>query len=104
MDRRLLLHEELVEILGSRNVYFQPPESIKLKYPCVIYDRYSGAHRYADNKTYAYTQAYEVTYIDLDPDSNTTFRENLLEKLKMVRYNRSFKNDNLNHDVYVVYY
>ena len=32
MDRRLKLHEELCDILGSRNVYFQPPETVKMKY------------------------------------------------------------------------
>ena len=40
MDRRLQLHEELCSVLGSRNVYFQPPETIKLTYPCIIYSKY----------------------------------------------------------------
>ena len=39
MDRRLLFHEVLCEVLGSRNVYFQPPESVKMCYPAIVYAR-----------------------------------------------------------------
>ena len=34
---RLILHDELITLLGSSNVYFQPPTSIKMNYPCIIY-------------------------------------------------------------------
>ena len=37
MKTRLELDEELVKILGSKNVYFQPPESLKLNYPAIVY-------------------------------------------------------------------
>lgn len=104
MDRRLSLHEELVTILGSRNVYFQPPESIKLKYPCIIYERYNASQKFANNKTYSFRQGYEITYIDANPDGNASFKDNLINRLEMVRYNRHFKADNLNHDVYIIYY
>ena len=39
LNDRLALHELLCEKLGSRNVYFQPPESIKMKYPAIVYSR-----------------------------------------------------------------
>ena len=39
MKTRYELHEFLCEILGSRNVYFQPPESVKMKYPAIVYER-----------------------------------------------------------------
>ena len=37
MTRRNELHEKFCDLLGSRNVYFQPPESVRLVYPCIIY-------------------------------------------------------------------
>lgn len=33
-----------------KNVYFQPPESVKLLYPCIVYKRSAGDTRFADNK------------------------------------------------------
>jgi len=33
MGTRLELQNLLENILGSRNVYFQPPENLKLNYP-----------------------------------------------------------------------
>ena len=37
VDRRNDLQKLLVEVLGSKNVYFQPPESVKMKYPAIVY-------------------------------------------------------------------
>ena len=36
---RLELHRILNDIPGVRGVYYQPPESLKLKYPAIIYSR-----------------------------------------------------------------
>lgn len=101
MDRRLLLHEELCSILGSRNVYFQPPESIKLEYPCIIYKRYNGSDQYADDIPYNFRFVYQVTLIERDPDSE---RVKKLALMPRCRYDRHFASDNLNHDVFVIYY
>ena len=37
MERRLELHEALCEVLGSRNVYFQPPDNVTMRYPCFVF-------------------------------------------------------------------
>ena len=39
MDRRALLNEELINLLGdgSRHVYFQPNENVEMKYPCIAF-------------------------------------------------------------------
>ena len=52
MGQRLDLQTELEELLGSRNVYFQPPESLRMNYPCIRYTRSSGETTFADNKPY----------------------------------------------------
>lgn len=99
--RRLELHEKLCEILGSRNVYFQPPESIKMKYPCIRYERSGINTEYADNKAYRKLKQYTITVIDRDPDSELIDR--VLE-LPFSSFSRHYVADNLNHDVSVLYY
>ena len=52
MDSRPNLQTKLEQILGSRNVYFQPPESIKLNYPAIVYKRSNIQNTFADNEVY----------------------------------------------------
>lgn len=74
MADRLLLQEELEDVLGSANVYFQPPESIKLEFPCIIYKRNRPYNQYADNLSYLFMNSYNILYIDSDPDNDMTER------------------------------
>lgn len=101
-QKRTELHNILKEVLGSNNVYFQPPESKKLSYPCVIYARNYANTRYADNKTYSFTYRYQITYIDRDPYSD--FAERLVQRLPMCIFDRHYTADNLNHEVLNLYY
>lgn len=101
MRSRLTLHEELVNILGSNFVYFQPPESIKLKYPCIIYERRDISNTFADNDQYVQPRQYEITIIDEDPDSEIVDR---MAKFPMSRFVKHLVVDNLNHDIFNVYY
>ena len=58
MRSRLELHDILVEILGSRCVYFQPPEKVKMNYPCIVYELSKIKSTMADNKRYLNTKRY----------------------------------------------
>ncbi|WP_300899399.1 hypothetical protein [Turicimonas muris] len=101
MRSRLELQKLLEDILGSRNVYFQPPESIKIKYPCIIYERSDESVEYADNVKYRKHKLYSITIIDKDPDSEFPDK---IEDIEYCEFERSFANDNLNHFVYRLYY
>lgn len=101
MRSRLEFHEKLVEALGSRYVYFQPPESIKLNYPCIIYERYDIDNTYADDDIYLDPRLYRVTIVDKNPDSEIV---NKLAKFKYSRFVRHIVVDNLNHDTFNIYY
>lgn len=101
MDRRLELHEKLVNILGSPNVYFQPPENIKMSYPAIRYKRSKINKTFANNQTYNKTLRYEVTVIDYDPDSEIVSK---VSELPMCSHDRNYQSDNLNHDVFTIYY
>lgn len=100
MNKRIDLHYKLEALLGSKNVYFQPPATIKLKYPCIIYKRSSVDTIYADNEPYRHHKGYTITVIDKNPDSDIPGK---IAKLPLCRFERSFTQDNLNHDIYKVY-
>lgn len=100
--RRLALHARLMTILGSGNVYFQPPNNLKMVFPCIRYERAQGDSKFAGNRLYLYKQKYELTLILQDPDGSG-FLEKLLE-MPMTTHDRSFAADNLNHDVFTTYF
>ena len=101
MASRLNLHEELCKVLGSRNVYFQPPESLKLNFPCIIYERVGADQLKADDTNYITKRRYTVTVIDKDPDSIIPEK---VGALQYASYDRTFVSNNMNHDVYKIYY
>lgn len=101
MRSRIELQKILEEVLDSRNVYYQPPENFKLKYPCIIYTKSDEDTRHADNAKYLRMNVYEVTIIDLDPDS---LIPEYISDLPYCSFDRYFVSDNLNHYVYRLYF
>lgn len=101
MGQRLELHSILKSLLGSNNVYFQPPPTIKMNYPCIIYRRDSDKTVFSDNKLYNRKIRYQITYIDRDPDSLVPSK---LAELPFSTFDRFYTADNLNHDVYKVFF
>lgn len=101
MGSRLELQTELETILGSRNVYFQPPETIKMAYPCIIYSRNSGDTQFANNKPYTFNIQYRILVVDKNPDSAIPDR---IAQLPMCTFDRHYVTNNLNHDVFNIYY
>lgn len=101
-SRRLQLQTELETLLGSRHVYFQPPESIKLSYPAIVYERYDIKNVHASNAFYIGTYAYRVIVIDMDPTSEIV--EKLAKQYPTIKFNRHYVSDKLNHDAFILYY
>lgn len=101
VDRRNDLQKLLIKILGSKNVYFQPPESVKMKYPAIVYNWSSEDVRFADNLPYNRQRAYTVTVIDRNPDSEIPDR---IAELPFCKLERPYVADNLNHWPYTLYY
>lgn len=95
------LHEVLCSILGSRYVYFQPPESLKLHYPCIVYSLSKINTTFANNSPYIRRKRYSVTVIDEDPDSTIPDK---IGALPMCTFDRPYASDNLNHYVYDLYF
>ena len=101
MDKRLQLQTLLETLLGSRNVYFQPPSNIQMKFPAIIYERDNSWVEHASNLPYAHQKRYQVTVVDPNPDS---LLPDKVEKLPLCSFNRHFVVDNLNHNVFSIYF
>lgn len=101
MGTRLELQALLEDILGSRNVYYQPPASVLMKYPAIVYSRYDIENFHANNRVYGQVNAYMVTVIDKNPDSEYVKK---ISMLPLCAYDRHYVSDNLNHDVFTLYY
>ena len=91
----------LLQSLGAAAVYFQPPPTVKMVYPCIVYKRSNGYTKFADNKPYRYEKRYEVTVIASDPDDPTSDK---VAALPLCKYDRHFTSNNLNHDVFSLFY
>lgn len=100
-DHRLELHDLLKELLGSDQVYYQPPESTKMSYPAIKYNKQTIRKVHANNQAYLIRDCYQLIVIDKLPD-NQVIKE-LLE-LPYCSYDRHYVADNLNHDVLTIYY
>lgn len=101
MAPRLELQLMLVELLGSGNVYFQPPPTVKMQYPCIIYKREQIDMDHANNRPYRHKKRYQVTVVDPNPDS---IIHEQLAFLPLCSYDRFYTADNLNHDVYTLFF
>ena len=99
-DRRLKLHERFCSILGSRCVYYDPPETITMKYPAIVYNKARINTRHADNIKYLGRVAYTATLIRKDDD------DDILDRLLLMpytSYDRPMTANNLRHDTFTVY-
>lgn len=97
---RLEVQTLLETTLGSRNVYFQPPENISMKYPAIVYMLDSIMNFNADDMTYKAHKRYQVIAISRDPDDKIVDE---LNALPMCSFVRSYRSDNLNHWVFSMY-
>ena len=102
MASRLELHEELCTVLGSRNVYFNPPESVRMNYDAIRYKLSGKDIKRANNKIYQSVNQYDGVVITRDPD--TTIPDSLLEHFEMCSLGRPYPADNLNHYPFTLYY
>jgi hypothetical protein len=101
MNKRLELQNILETLMGNRHVYYQPPENLKMEYPCIRYSKSDILSNHADNINYINKINYEIIVIDKNPDNVVI--EKILE-LPLSSYDRHYVSDNLNHDVIRLYY
>ena len=102
MGTRLDLQTLLASIVpGTGRAYYQPPESVQMEYPCIVYKRMSIEGTRANNGLYSHKTLYQVTAITSDPDDTWHFD---ILGLPLCSHDRSYVADGLHHDVFELYY
>lgn len=106
---RLKLHEILCSALGDEHCYFQPPESVKLSYPCIIYKYDNNVVFRADDAPYLVIDTYVATFITRNPEDPVIDKLSWLPNTEegksielQIRFDRYFVADNLHHYSYIV--
>lgn len=99
----MVRRHDLQTILESicPNVYFQPPANVQMTYPAIVYQRGHADTKHADNRPHIVTKQYSTTLISRNPDE-TIFEA--LAALPMCVHERFYVVDNLNHDVFNIYF
>jgi hypothetical protein len=101
MGKRLDLHEIFGKILGTRNIYFQPPSGERMSYPCIRYNLSIIESMFANDARYLNKCCYEVIVIDEDPDSEIPDK---VLALPLCGFDRFYTADDLNHWVFKLFY
>lgn len=101
MGTRLELQTKLEELLGLKHVYYQPPSTVKIEYPAIIYSKGRIDKDHANDKAYRFKTRYEIIVVDRHPD-NSVIQKLLF--LPYCSYDRHYISDNLNHDSLTLYY
>ena len=87
--------------MGSHNVYYQPPASVKMKYPCIVFSKEDIKMTYADDHPYQKGKKYKITHISRTPDDPVL---DDISNLSQCSFDRHYVVDNLHHDVYNIFF
>lgn len=98
---RIELQKLFEETIKSKNVYYNPPSNLKLKYSCLVYFLNPSEDMYADDLHYIRNKCYLATYITRDPD-DPIIEE--LSNLPLCAFERAYSSDNLYHAVFKIYF
>ena len=101
MPSRVDLQTLLEDLLGSEQVYYQPPSTISMTYPAIVYSRRGIDNSFANDAVYKQELSYDITVIDKNPDSQFVYA---VSRLPRCKFNRNYRSDNLNHDVFTIIY
>ena len=88
------------ELLGNRNVYYNPPESVKMSYDAIRFTRSRIDNRFANDSVYLQTHEYTVTVITRDPDAPIIEK---VSKLPGCSFVTSYVADNLYHNRFTIH-
>lgn len=105
-NKRLELHDVLCAIInitepdGDSHVYFQPPESVKMKYPAIRYSISKVRENRADDRIYGSKTGYSITLIDKNPESGYVDK---IREIPYCSFNNAYTVENLNHFNFTIY-
>lgn len=100
MGSRIALHHELLKFY--KDVYFQPPSSKQMSYPCIVYGKSDKSIEFGNNSLYLSRQQYQITVIEHDPESEIA--DNMEKYFTHCVITGYYTIDNLNHTTLNLYY
>lgn len=100
MANRLSLHDELLKFIP--NVYFQPPATLQMVYPCIVYRKTNKMRHFGNDIIYLSQQQYQITVIEKNPDSKVA--DNIESHFPHCAIDQYYTVDNLNHTTINLYY
>lgn len=101
MATREELQSTLETLLGSRNVYYNPPASLTMHYDAIRYSLSNIQSNYANNKKYKNMKCYTLIVISKKPDPVVV--DKILE-LPYSSLGRPYPSDNLHHYPITLYW
>lgn len=103
MDHRLTLQTTLETIKGIKHVYFNPPVSTKMEYPCIRFSLNRRTAIFADDRKYIKGESYILTFITRDVVNAPKVLDQI-EDLPNTIFDRTYVSDGLYHYVYTKTY
>lgn len=101
MRTREELQSTLELLLGSRNVYYNPPQNLEMKYDAIRYSLSNIQSKYANNIKYSKMKCYDLIVISKRPDPAVV--DKILE-LPYSSLSRPYVAENLHHYPITLYY
>ena len=98
------LRDELYSLDISNNVYYNPPTSIRMSYPCFRFAENNTYTIRADNVAYLNHRRWVITYITTDEEEVETVINRMLNHFMMCNNETVYKADNLIHIVFNLYF
>lgn len=94
---REILSKVMVDCGEEPKLYYQPPESMRLEYPCMIYHLKDMSSNYADNRPYMKLISFDITYVTRSPSSSVPVA---MTDQSLMSFDRYYTADNLHHYAY----
>lgn len=101
MASRLELQTKLEELLGSRNVYYQPPNNLTMQYDAIRYSLSNINSLFANGNRYKNMKRYDLIVISRKPDPEVV---NAILELPYASPGKPYVADNLNHYPITLYF
>lgn len=96
------LNDKLIAILGTENVYYNPPESVKMKYDAIVYSPAKASTVKADNRRYFKMKQYDGLIISRNPELELV--EDFDTYFEFCDMGKPYTADNLWHWPFTIFY
>lgn len=102
MLKRVDIQEKFKFLLGSNNVYYQPPANLKMKYPAIVYSLDGLDVKHFDNTRLINKTCFSVTHIYRNENENLV--ETMLKNFEYISFDNRSIVDGIYNDHFTIYW